>query len=98
MVNLVGIFWCTDDKKCLLRVLLGSVVWGIRKVIFRSFDKKFFWDIFLNLSISIRFIEKKQKKIIFCISVKDRVNTTILTQIVQYPNISQITLYKILNV
>ena len=32
MVNLVGVFWGTDDQKCFLRVLLGFVVWGSEKL------------------------------------------------------------------
>jgi len=39
MFNLVGVFWGTDDQKYFLRVLLGFVVWGVRKVIFGGFDK-----------------------------------------------------------
>jgi len=38
-------------------------------------------DIFLNFSISIRFIEKKSTKIIFCISVKERVNDFFITKV-----------------
>jgi len=34
MINLVGVFWGTDDKKCFLWVLIGFVVWG---------PKSYFW-------------------------------------------------------
>jgi len=28
MINLVGVFWGPDDRKCFLRVLMGFVDWG----------------------------------------------------------------------
>jgi hypothetical protein len=39
MVNLVGVFWGTDDQKCFLRVLMGLVVWGSEKLFLGGFDK-----------------------------------------------------------
>ena len=42
---------------------IGVCSFGVLKVIFAGFDKKnFFLDIVLNLSISIRFIDKEFKK------------------------------------
>jgi len=32
MVNLVWVFWGTDDQKCSLRGLLWFVVWGYKKL------------------------------------------------------------------
>ena len=40
MANLVGVFWGPDDQKCSLRILLRSVVWGSKKLLFGAFDTK----------------------------------------------------------
>jgi len=47
MINLVGVFWGSDDQKCFLRVLLGFVDWRPEKLFLGVLTKN---KIFTQLS------------------------------------------------
>ena len=46
MVNLVGVFWGTDDQKCFQQVLLGFLVWGSEKL--------FLWVLTKNINFFLK--------------------------------------------